>query len=96
MTIESRSIEIPEFRRLRSEEAIEALCYYILELEEQRGKELTDKQTNIMIKFARGLISSIGAEKRFDASDKRMRLVIELDKKIIEIPRYPPIPLKLR
>ena len=43
MTMESRSIEIPEFRRLSSEEAIEALCYYILELEEQRGKELTNK-----------------------------------------------------
>ena len=49
-----------------------------------------------MIKLVRGLISSIEAEKRFDTSDKRMRLVIELDKKIIEIPEYPPIPLKLR
>ena len=51
--------------RARGEEAIEVLHDFIRELEEQRDKELTDKQTNALTKFSLGLISStIEAEKR--------------------------------
>ena len=54
-------IEIPEFPKLRGKNAIKALHGLIAELEEQRGKELTDKQTKALIKAAKGLISSIQA-----------------------------------
>ena len=95
MTMETRSVETPEFPTLRGYEAIEALCYYILELEEQRGKELTEKQTTAMIKLTKRLISSIEAEERFGASDKKMCLVIQLKKTVIDIPESPPITPKL-
>ena len=73
MTMETLSIETTEFPRLRGDEAIEALCYYILELEEQRGKELTNKQTTAMIKLVKGLIFSIEREKQLSTSDKELR-----------------------
>ena len=73
MVMETRSIKTPEFPRLRGGEAIEALCYYILELEEQRGKELTEKQTTALIKLTKRLISSIEAETRLSIADKEIR-----------------------
>ena len=66
-------IEIPEFPRLRGQKAVEALYDFMDELEEQRGEELTDKQTTALIKFARGLISSIEVEMRSSISDKDIR-----------------------
>lgn len=63
-------IEIPEFPRLRGEKAIEALYDFVSELEGQRGEELTEKQITTLIKFAKGLISSIEAEKRSRRSVK--------------------------
>lgn len=56
-------IEIPEFPRLRGKKAVKALHDFIAELEEQNGKELADKQTTALIKIAKGLISSIQAER---------------------------------
>ena len=53
---------IPEFPTLRGEAAIKALNEYIAELEEQKPVELTDKQVNAIIKFARELITSIRSE----------------------------------
>jgi len=55
------TIQIPEFPILRGEKAVKALRDFIAELEEQRGKELADKQTKALIKIAKGLISSIQA-----------------------------------
>jgi len=55
-------IKIPKLPIWRGEEAIEALHENIKEFEQQRGKELTDKQADAMIKLAKGLISSIEAE----------------------------------
>ena len=66
-------VEIPEFPRLCGQKAVEALCDFVDELEEQRGEELTDKQTTALIKFARGLISSIEVEMRSSISDKDIR-----------------------
>jgi hypothetical protein len=60
---------IPTFQTLRGEEAIKALTEYIKELEEQKPMELTEKQTNALIQFARGLISSIQSE----ATSKRVK-----------------------
>jgi hypothetical protein len=68
--MEMQYIEVPEFPRLRGEKAIEALYDFVDELEEQRGKELTEKQTAALIKFAWGLISSIEEENRLVVSDK--------------------------
>ena len=85
--MEMRYIEIPEFPRLRGEKAIEALCDFINELEEQRGRELTDKQTTTLIKFAKGLILSIEEEKQLSTSDKdikEMRFVSQLKRKIMK------------
>jgi hypothetical protein len=66
-------VEIPEFPRLRGQKAVEALYEFVDELEEQRGEELTDKQTTALIKFARGLISSIEVEMRSSISEKDIR-----------------------
>lgn len=47
---------------MRGKKAIKGLQDFINELEEQRGVELTDKQTAALIKLAEALITSIGAE----------------------------------
>jgi len=77
-------IEIPEFPKLRGKEAIEALYDFVDELEEQGGRELTDKQTTALIKFAWGLISSIEAEKQADTSDKETSFVTQFKRTIIK------------
>jgi len=77
-------IEIPEFPRLRGEEAIVALYDFVNELEEQRGKELTDKQIAALINFAWGLISSIETEKRLDTSNKETPFVTQLKRTIMK------------
>ncbi len=60
-------IEIPEFPRLRGRKAIKALYDVINEFEEHRGEELSDKQTDAMIRIARVLISAIEVEKNMRA-----------------------------
>jgi len=80
-------IMIPEFPRLRGEEAIKALHDFINELEEQRGKKLTEKQTTALIELAKRLISLIEAEKPLDTSDKETkerRFVTQLKKTIMK------------
>jgi hypothetical protein len=69
--MEMQPIEIPEFEILRGEKAIDALYVFINELEEQRDKELTDKQTNALIKLANGLISSIETKPRWTPHAKK-------------------------
>jgi hypothetical protein len=66
-------IEIPEFPILRGEEAVKALNEFIIELKEQRGKELTAKQTKALIKLAKGLIHSIETETRASTSGKNIK-----------------------
>jgi len=78
--MEMQPIEIPEFEILRGEKAIEALNVFINELEGQRDKELTDKQTNALIKMAKGLISSIETETRMNTSSEEMDLLRHLKK----------------
>ena len=56
-------IEIPEFPRRGGEEAVKALYDYIAELEEQDESELADKQATVLIEIAKGMISSIQAER---------------------------------
>ena len=84
-------IDIPEFPRLRGEKAIEALYDFVDELEKQRSEELTDKQTKALIKFAKGLISSIEAEMQLGTSEKdinEMAFMNQLKKTIMRhIPR---------
>ena len=77
-------IEIPEFPKLRGEKAIMALYNFVNELEEQRDKELTDKQTAALIKFAWGLMSSIEAEKPLDTPNKETPFVTQLKKSIMK------------
>ena len=62
MVMKMQPLLIPEFPKLSGEEAIEVLQDFIRELEEQRGVELTTKQTNALTKFSLGLISSIEEE----------------------------------
>lgn len=69
--MEMQPVLIPEFPKLRGEEAIEVLHNFIREFEEQGGKELTTKQTNALTKFSLGLISSIEAEKRLNRTMNR-------------------------
>ena len=55
---------------MRSEDAVEALCCYLIELEEQTGKELTEKQTTALIRLVKRLISSIETETQSSTLDK--------------------------
>ena len=64
MVMEMQPILIPEFPKLCGEEAIKAIHDFIRELEKERGKELTNKQTTALTKFSLGLISSIETEKK--------------------------------
>ena len=82
--MEMQPIEIPEFPKLRGEEAIEALHNFIDELEEQKDKELTDKQTAALIKFAEGLISTIETERLSNTSDKEISFVNQFKKTIMK------------
>lgn len=75
-------IEIPEFVILRGEEAIEALSGFIDELEQQRGQTLTDKQTDALIKLARGLISSIETEMSSNPPKEEKRFANQLKQTI--------------
>lgn len=70
METRTRFIENPGFSRLGREEAIKNLRHHILELEEQKGKELTEKQIAALIKFTKGLISSIETETKSSHLDK--------------------------
>lgn len=70
MKTRTRLIENPEFSRSGGEEAIENLRHHILELEEQKEKELTEKQIAALIKFTKGLISSIETETESSHLDK--------------------------
>lgn len=68
-------IEIPETVKIGGKEAIQSLNEYIIELEQQKSKELTKKQKSAMIKFARGLISSIEYEMQHKTARKPARKV---------------------
>lgn len=57
-----KPIKMPKIVCLRGKEAVEALSTYIEELEKQRGKELTDKQTDALIRIANELITHLTAE----------------------------------
>ena len=81
-----QTIEIPEFPTLCGEEAVKALYEYVRELEEQKNEELTEKQTEALIKLALGLIAAIETETRSAAADKKIKslgLVKRLEKTII-------------
>ncbi len=65
-----QSIILPNFPRLKGEEAITALNNFIKELEEKRNKKLTKKQTKTLKKFAKGIISSIEAEQSRESPKK--------------------------
>lgn len=77
-------VVVPRYPRLRGEKAVRFLQDFINELEEQRGEELTEKQTTALIKFAKGLISSIEAETHSDKAIKEMRLESRLKKAIVQ------------
>ena len=83
MVMEMQPVEIPEFPKLRGEEAIEALNDFVRELEEQRGKELTDKQTTALMKFSLGLISSIEAENRASRTMDRLCEEMKEERRLI-------------
>ena len=68
--MEMQFIEVPEFQRLHGENAIEALYDFVDSLERQKDKELTDKQTQTLIKFAWGMVSSLKAEKQLVSSKR--------------------------
>lgn len=66
-------MEIPEISILRGDKALKALYDFIDELENQGEKELTEKQTAALIKFAKGLISTIETETQLVTSEKDVR-----------------------
>lgn len=57
--MEMQTSETKDLDVLDGKKAIEALCDYVEELEKRRGKHLTGKQTDAMIRLATELISSI-------------------------------------
>jgi hypothetical protein len=62
-------IEIPDSSILRGDEAVEALRYFVNQVEEQRGKKITEKQADALLKIADALIVTIKAE-TLASSDK--------------------------
>lgn len=66
-------IEVPKFPTLHGKKAIKALHDFINGLETQECKELTENQTTILIKLAKGLISSIEAETLSDNCDRSVK-----------------------
>ncbi len=52
----------PQIVVLKGEEAVEGLTNYIRELRENKPEELTEGQTEVMIKLAEGLIQAIKNE----------------------------------
>ncbi len=65
-----KPVRIPKIVYLRGKDAIEALSTFVDELEEKRGSELTDKQTDALIRIARELSSSIEARIRAETRVK--------------------------
>jgi len=57
-------IELPKLTRLSGKRAIKSLQAFINELEEERGEELTNRQTDALIRIAKELISAIEVESR--------------------------------
>ena len=53
---------MPKIVYLRGKKAVEALSTFVNELEKQRGKELTDKQVDALIRIANELITCIEAQ----------------------------------
>ena len=53
---------MPKIVYLRGKEAVEALSTFVNELENQRGKELTDKQVDALIRIANELIVCVEAQ----------------------------------
>ena len=88
--IEMQFIDIPESPSLRGEKAVAALYDFVNELEKQRSEELTDKQTNALIKFAWGLISSIEAERQLGSSEKDIKEMVFVNQLRKTIMRYIP------
>lgn len=68
-----RQIEIPKTVVLHGEKAINALYDFISELETQKPQELTEKQTAALIRVAKGLISSIEADKQLATSHQQKK-----------------------
>jgi phage regulator Rha-like protein len=66
-------LKVPEFVNLSGERAIEALQQLVKDFEKQKGKELTEKQAEALIKVANQLIWSIKAETYQGALDKRIK-----------------------
>ena len=66
-------IELPTVVSLRGEDAVQALQGMIGEFEKQKGKELTDKQADALIKVANQLIWSIKAETHSGKTQKIKR-----------------------
>jgi hypothetical protein len=52
----------PEILTLKGDEAAEALREYLRELQGHQPEELTERQTEAMIRITKGLISAIEAE----------------------------------
>ena len=57
-----KPVKMPKVVYLKGKAAIEALSTFVDEIEEKRGKELTDKQTDALIRIANELSSSIEAQ----------------------------------
>ncbi|UCH32160.1 MAG: hypothetical protein JSV05_01865 [Candidatus Bathyarchaeota archaeon] len=67
---------------LKGEEAITALNQYIEELRGGQAEELTEEQTGVMIKLAKGLISTIENESLAPESSQNPPLIQRLRKAI--------------
>ena len=85
--VNMQSVMLPNFPRLKGEEAIMALNNFLEELG-KRDKKLTKKQIKTLKKFAKGLISSIKAEQDIE-SPKEMGFASRLRASILRHSRKP-------
>jgi hypothetical protein len=70
--MELQTLATPNLEVLDGMKAVATLWEYISELEDRRGKDLTERQTDAMIRLAKALISSINFHMRESAEAERL------------------------
>lgn len=79
-----QQFEMPKLQVLEGKEAIVALKEYIKELNEKGDEDLTQRQINVLIKLADGLISTIESEPHSPESREKPQILTRLKNVIAE------------
>jgi broad specificity phosphatase PhoE len=75
----------PEILTLKGEEAAAVLREYLKELQRGKPEELTERQTDAMIKITEGLLSSIETEAPVSAAKRRHHLLSRVTRAVQQL-----------